>query len=176
MAGGSSGGRGGAGAGGGGGRGGAPKVLCKNSRARHEYEVDETFEAGIVLLGSEVKSVRAGGAVLTDAFAEVRGGELVLVGAKIAPYAYAHARNHEPVRDRKLLMHKREIVRIGSKIREKGYTLVPLSLYTSQGHIKVELGLARGKRKYDKRQAERDKTERRELREVQLDHGERNQG
>jgi SsrA-binding protein len=142
------------------------KILCKNSRARFDYEIDEAFEAGIALVGSEVKSLRDGGAVLTDAFAEVRGGELWLVAAKIAVYPYAHARNHDPVRDRRLLMHKREILRLQVKIREKGYTLIPLSFYLKDGRVKVELGLAKGKKKYDKRTSEREKTEKRELRQV----------
>jgi SsrA-binding protein len=138
-------------------------VLCRNRKARHDYTLDEILEAGIALLGSEVKSLRDGQATLVDAFAEVRGGELWLVGAQIAVYPFAHARNHEPRRDRKLLVHKQELHRLAAKVREKGYTLVPTELYLKRGRVKVELGLAKGRKAYDKREAVRKREERRDL-------------
>lgn len=130
----------------------ARKVICQNRKARHDYEVLETFEAGIVLRGSEVKSLRDGAAQLTDSYAEVRRGELFLVGAKISRYAAASYTNHDPERDRKLLMHAKEIRRLEAKIREKGLTLIPLSMYFKCGKAKVELALARGRKAYDKRE------------------------
>ena len=131
------------------------KLICKNRRARHDYEISDTYEAGLVLLGSEIKSLRAGGASLSDAYAELREGELFLIGCHIAEYAWANRLNHEPRRERKLLMHKAEIRRISVKLAERGFTLIPLQLYFKNGRAKVELGLARGKRQYDKREAVR---------------------
>lgn len=128
------------------------KVVCLNRKARHDYEVLETFEAGIVLRGSEVKSLRAGQAALVDSYAEVRDGEVFLVGAHIAAYASASYNNHDPRRDRKLLLHAREIRRLDGRVREKGLTLVPLSLYFREGRAKVQVALARGRRAYDKRE------------------------
>ena len=127
------------------------KVVCQNRKARHDYDIIEVIEAGLVLTGSEVKSLRDGGAHLTDAWAEVRGGEAFLVGAHIAPYAQASYLNHPPRRERKLLLHAREISRLEGKVREKGLTLVPLVLYFREGRAKVEIALARGRRAYDKR-------------------------
>ena len=131
---------------------GGRKVVCSNRKARHDYEVVDTVEAGMVLTGSEVKSLRMGGAHLTDAFAEVRGGEVFLVGASIAQYGAASYLNHEPRRARKLLLHAKEIARLDGKVREKGLTLIPLSLYFRDGKAKVDLALARGRRAYDKRE------------------------
>ncbi len=128
------------------------KVVCANRKARHDYEVLETFEAGLVLRGSEVKSLRAGQAALVDSYAEVREGEVFLVGAHIASYASASYNNHDPRRDRKLLLHAREIRRLKGRVREKGLTLVPLSLYFREGRAKVEIALARGRKAYDKRE------------------------
>jgi SsrA-binding protein len=139
------------------------KVLCRNKRARHDYHFDELHEAGIALVGSEVKSLRDGRVSLTDAYAEVRGGELWLVGVDISPYAFAHARNHESRRQRKLLMHRDEIRRLAGKVAEKGYTLLPLELYLKNGRVKVELALAKGKREYDKRETERRREHEREM-------------
>lgn len=130
----------------------AKKIVCQNRRARHDYEVLDTFEAGLVLRGSEVKSLREGAAQLVDSYAEVRDGELFLVGANIARYAAASYMNHDPKRPRKLLMHGREIRRLDAKVREKGLTLVPLSIYFRRGRAKVELALARGRKAYDKRE------------------------
>lgn len=127
------------------------KVVCTNRRARREYQIEETVEAGLVLLGSEVKSLRAGGAHLRDSYARVRGGEAFLVKAHIAPYEQANRANHDPDRERKLLLHRREIDRLGGKVRERGFTLVPLELYFEGGFAKVRLALARGKKMYDRR-------------------------
>ncbi len=129
------------------------KLVCSNRRARHEYQLEETFEAGLVLVGSEVKSLREGGAHLKDAYARVIRGEIFLVKAHIAPYAMASRENHEPERERKLLLNRREIDRLRGKVRERGYTLVPLDIYFSKGRAKLTLALARAKRQYDKRQA-----------------------
>jgi len=128
------------------------KVICSNRRARHDYEILDVFEAGMVLRGSEVKSLRAGGSHLTDAYAEVRRGEVFLVSAHIAEYQQASYQNHVPRRDRKLLLHAREIHRLEAKIKEKGLTLIPLCIYFKGGRAKVELALARGRRSYDKRE------------------------
>jgi SsrA-binding protein len=129
--------------------------ICKNRRAFHDYEISERWEAGLVLCGSEVKSLREGSASLGDAYAEIRDGELFLVGCHIAEYPWANRFNHEPRRDRKLLMHRAELRRLTVKLAERGFTLIPLQLYFKDGHAKVELGLARGKRQYDKREAVR---------------------
>ena len=126
-------------------------LVCSNRRARYNYHIEETYEAGLALGGSEVKSLRAGKANLSDAYARLRDQELWLLKMHIAPYEPA-SENHEPERERKLLMHRREITRLGVKLRERGFTLVPLELYFSGSHAKVKLGLARGKRAYDKRE------------------------
>lgn len=129
------------------------KVITTNRKARHDYQILETVEAGISLLGTEVKSLRAGRANLKDSYAEIRDGEMFLVGAHISPYEEGNRFNHEPERQRRLLLHRREIIRFGTKVREKGLTLVPLRMYFKANRAKVELGLARGKRAYDKREA-----------------------
>lgn len=131
---------------------GSRKVVCTNRKARHDYEILETYEAGLVLLGSEVKSLREGGGSIVDAYAEVRDGEVFLVGARIATYKNASYNNHDPLRDRKLLLHASEIKRLAGKVREKGLTLIPLSIYFKNGLAKVELALARGRKQYDKRE------------------------
>lgn len=135
------------------------KIVTTNRKARRDYEILETMEAGIVLWGTEVKSLRAGGAHLKDAYAAVEREELFLYNAHISPYEQGNRFNHEPTRTRKLLMHAREIRRLLGKIQEKGLTLIPLKLYFNDaGKVKVELGLAKGRRAYDKRReiAERD--------------------
>jgi SsrA-binding protein len=138
------------------------KPVCRNRRARFQYEILETVEAGLVLHGSEVKSLRAGRANLTDGYARIRRGEAWLVAAHIDVYPQANQFNHEPKRERKLLLAKRELVRLDAKLRERGLTLVPISIYFRGGWAKVELALARGKRMHDKRQAiARRETERR---------------
>lgn len=139
------------------------KVLAKNRRARHEYHVDETLEAGLVLAGSEVKSIRDGKVTLVDAFADMDKGEAWLHQVDIGVYGFAHARNHEPRRRRKLLLHRKEIDRLAGKVREKGYTLVPLSLYEKQGRVKVELALVHGKQEWDKRDDQRKRESQREI-------------
>jgi SsrA-binding protein len=127
------------------------KVVAENRRARHDYEIIDRIEAGMSLLGSEVKSLRNGGAQLVDSYAEVRNGEVFLIGANIVQYSAASYQNHDPRRPRKLLLHAAEIHRLNMKVREKGLTLVPLSLYFRDRHAKVELALARGRKSYDKR-------------------------
>jgi len=126
--------------------------IAENRKARHDYFVEETYEAGIVLVGSEVKSCRAGRVNLRDAYAQIKDGEIYLYGCHISPYEQANLFNHEPLRPRKLLMHKAEIQRLYGKVREKGFTLVPLRLYFKKGKVKVELALAKGKRAFDKRE------------------------
>jgi SsrA-binding protein len=139
------------------------KVLARNRKARHEYHVDETLEAGLVLAGSEVKSIRAGKVTLVDAFADVDRGEAWLHQMDIGVYAFAHGRNHDPRRKRKLLLHRREIERLSGKIREKGYTLVPLSLYEKKGMVKAELALVHGKQTWDKREDSKKRESQREI-------------
>ncbi len=130
------------------------KIVCTNRKARRDYEILETMEAGIVLWGTEVKSLRGGGAHLKDSYAAVEREEIFLYNAHIAPYEMGNRFNHEPTRTRKLLMHAREIKRLLGKIQEKGLTLIPLKLYFNDaGKVKVELGLAKGRRAYDKRHA-----------------------
>lgn len=127
------------------------KVIARNRRARHNYHIEDTIEAGLVLTGTEVKSLRAGRASLTEAFAQISGDELWLHGLHIPEYAQGTWTNHDPRRTRKLLLHRKEIDRLASQVAERGFTIVPLSLYFSGGKAKVELALARGKRTYDKR-------------------------
>lgn len=128
------------------------QAIASNRKARHDYHIEETYEAGVALQGSEVKSLRGGKASLQDSFAQVKGGEVFLIGAHIPPYPQASMRNHEPTRPRKLLLHREEIRRLIGKTAERGYTLVPLRLYFKGNKVKVEIGLGRGKRKYDKRE------------------------
>jgi SsrA-binding protein len=139
------------------------KVVTTNRKAHHDYHILERIEAGIALRGTEVKSLRAGLVNLKDSYVEVRDGEMVLVGTYINPYETGNRYNHEPERPRKLLLHKREIYRWGQKVQEKGLTLVPLRVYFKNGKVKVELGLAKGKRAYDKREAIASRETRREL-------------
>jgi SsrA-binding protein len=128
------------------------KVIAKNRRAFHDYSIEETFEAGIELTGTEVRSLREGGGQLTDSFALVRGGELWLSGLHIKPYSHGNRANVEPDRRRRLLMHKRQIRYLSEKVKQAGLTLTPLKLYFNEaGRVKVELGVARGKKAYDKR-------------------------
>jgi SsrA-binding protein len=148
---------------------GAPerKVIARNRRARHDYFIEDVVEAGLVLTGTEVKSLRAGRASLTDGFAQISDGEMWLHGVHIPQYVLGTWTNHEPRRTRKLLLHRKEIDRLESKMAERGLTLVPLSLYFLGGRVKVELALARGKRTYDKRQ---DLAQRDAAREVERAH------
>ncbi len=128
------------------------KVIATNRRARHDYAISDTYEAGLVLTGTEVKSLRAGKANLTDAYAEVRDGEVWLVNLHIPEYDQGTWANHEPRRTRKLLLHAQEISRLIGKTKQSGLTLVPMQLYFKDGKAKVEIGLGRGKKAYDKRQ------------------------
>jgi SsrA-binding protein len=128
------------------------KVIASNRRARHDYTIEETIEAGLVLTGTEVKSLRAGRATLTDGYAQVSDGEVWLYGVHIPQYPMGTWTNHEPRQTRKLLLHRKEIDRLSRSLEQGGRTLIPLSLYFSDGKAKVEIALARGKRQYDKRQ------------------------
>ena len=139
------------------------KVIAENRRARRDYHVLERVEAGMALTGTEVKSLRDGGGNLQESYAVLRGGEVFLVGANIAPYRQGTDANHDPMRDRKLLLHRREIEQLGDKVAQRGMTLVPLVLYFKGGRAKLELGLAKGKEGRDKRQAISDRDARRQL-------------
>jgi SsrA-binding protein len=142
---------------------GQDRTIATNRRARHNYAILETQEAGLVLRGTEVKALRAGQVNFKDAYATVRNGEMWLVGCHISPYSHGTDANHDPERDRKLLLHAREIARLSGKVAERGLTLVPLRLYFKQGRAKLELGLARGKKLHDKRSALREREVRREM-------------
>jgi SsrA-binding protein len=139
------------------------RVLVRNRRAYYDFEISETLEAGIALLGSEVKSLRESRASLADGHVEIRGREAWLTGVQINPYPWANQFNHEPFRRRKLLLHRREIARLDIKSSQRGFTLVPLSIYLKDGKIKLEFGVARGKRQYEKRAAEREAEDRKEM-------------
>lgn len=143
------------------------KPLCENRKARFNYEILEKFEAGIALLGSEVKSLREGGGNLSDAYAHFHRGELWLANCHIAHYKAANQFNHEPTRQRKLLMHRQELERLQGKIQEKGLTLIPMGLYLKAGRVKVELGLGKGKKAHDKRDTIKKRESDRELKRVQ---------
>ncbi|MBI4729467.1 MAG: SsrA-binding protein SmpB [Acidobacteria bacterium] len=130
-----------------------PGTIASNRKARHDYHIEETYEAGLSLRGSEVKTLRQGKASLQESYAVVRGNEAFLIGANIPPYAQASILNHEPTRTRKLLLHKQEIRRLLERTHERGFTLVPLRLYFKGNKVKCEIALARGKRAYDKREA-----------------------
>jgi SsrA-binding protein len=140
------------------------KIITTNREAYHNYHILETYEAGIQLTGTEVKSARAGRVNLKDAYARIEGGEAWLLNAHISHYPHGNRENHDPVRDRRLLMHRREIIRLLSKTQEKGLTLVPTKLYFKGNLIKCELAVARGKKLYDKRETEARKTQEREAR------------
>ncbi len=129
------------------------KVIADNRKAFHDYFVDEAFEAGIELFGTEVKSLRAGNVNLKDSYCDIKKGELFAIGIHISPYEKGNINNKEPLRDKKLLMHKREIMRLGGLISRDGYTLIPLQLYFRGSYVKVKLGLCKGKKLYDKRDA-----------------------
>ena len=128
------------------------KIVAENRKARHDYHIHETYEAGIALTGTEVKSLRAGRADLKDSYAHVENGEMMISQMHISPYEQGNIFNHEPMRKRKLLMHKKEILKLFGKTREKGYSLVPLKLYFTRGKAKLQIALASGKKNYDKRQ------------------------
>lgn len=138
------------------------KVVATNRKARHDYTIEDTYEAGLVLTGTEVKSLRAGRASLVDGYAFIDGGEAWLDAVHIPEYHEGTWTNHPPRRKRKLLLHKQQILKLSSKVKEGGYTLVPLQLYFSDGRAKVEIAVAKGKREYDKRQVLRERQDRRE--------------
>ncbi len=127
------------------------KILAQNKKAWHEYFIEERFEAGIVLMGTEVKSLRMGKANLSDSYVKIQNGEMWLLGTHISPYKEGNIFNHEPVRKRKLLMHKMQIAKLTTKVDEKGFSLIPVKMYLSKGKIKIEIALAKGKKLYDKR-------------------------
>lgn len=141
----------------------AEKLICQNKKARFHYTIEDSLEAGICLLGPEVKSLREGKANLGDSYATIKNGEVFLVDAHISPYSHGNRFNPDPLRTRKLLLHKREIKRLIGKVQEKGFTLIPLRLYFSNGKAKVELGLAKGKKLFDKREALKRKTMERDM-------------
>lgn len=147
------------------------KIVTENRKARHNYHIDEQFEAGMVLTGTEVKSLRLGRANLKDAYAKVVNGEVFLYQMHISPYPFAYYDNHDPLRPRKLLLHAHEIKRLYGKVNEKGYALVPLRIYFKRGKAKVVIALARGKRSYDKREAIRKRDESRELDRARKESG-----
>jgi SsrA-binding protein len=139
------------------------KVVASNRRAGHDYFLEDRFEAGLALLGTEIKSVRAGRVQLREAYVDVRGREAFLLNAHIATYDPASRENHDPLRPRKLLLHKKEIARLADGMRLKGYTIVPTKMYLRKGRAKIEIALARGKKHYDKRQAIAERDSQREM-------------
>ena len=141
----------------------AIKTVCENRKARHDYFIHETFEAGLALQGTEVKSLRAGRGNLKDSYADIKNGEIFLRNMHISPYEQGNIFNHDPLRPRKLLMHKKEILKLFGQTREKGFTLVPLKIYFKRGKAKLELALASGKHNYDKRQDLKAKADRRDI-------------
>jgi SsrA-binding protein len=139
------------------------RTLATNKKAYHDYTVLQKIEAGIALQGTEVKSAKSGNINLKDGFAFIKNGEVFLRNVHISPYPFGNRMNHDPLRERKLLLHKREISKLEARVREKGFTLVPLRVYAKKGRIKVELGLVKGKKLYDKREAIRKKDQSRDL-------------
>lgn len=144
-------------------RNGTEKDVAVNRRAYHDYFIDEKYEAGVMLTGTEVKSVRNGRTNLRDGFVRIDGREAWLENVHISPYAQGNLMNHEPLRPRKLLLHRKEIASLIGKVKQRGYTLIPLRVYFSRNHAKVEIGLARGKRQYDKREAIAEREAKREI-------------
>ncbi|MCP4665702.1 MAG: SsrA-binding protein SmpB [Deltaproteobacteria bacterium] len=147
------------------------KIVCQNRKVRHDYFIEGVLEAGIVLTGPEVKSLREGRGSLVDSYARVKGGEVFLHKMHINPYPYSHHVPLDPQRPRKLLLNKREIRRLIGKTEEKGYTLIPTKVYFTRGLVKIELALAKGKRKYDKRRALKEKELRKDMDEAKKRHG-----
>ena len=139
------------------------KIITLNRKARHDYFVDETYECGIALVGTEVKSLRCGTVNLKDSFCAVEGGEMYVIGMHISPYEKGNIFNRDPLRKRKLLMHKKEIMRLFGLVKRDGYALIPLSLYFKDSRVKLELGLCRGKKLHDKRDAMAEKDAEREM-------------
>jgi SsrA-binding protein len=139
------------------------KVICQNRKAFHNYFIEETYQAGVALLGSEVKSLREGKANLGDSYGDIKRSEVFLVDAHISPYPQANRLNHDPLRTRKLLLHKKEIKRLIGKVEQRGYTLIPIKLYFVNGKVKVDLALAKGKKLFDKRETLKKRTMEREM-------------
>lgn len=142
---------------------GEGKVLAQNKKARHDYFIEETYEAGLVLLGTEIKAIRAGRVNLKDSFARIRNGELFVHNMHISPYEQGNIHNHEPLRTRKLLLHRKQINTLIGETKEAGYSIVPLKLYLKDGYAKLLIGLARGKKKYDKREDLKQKEAKRDI-------------
>jgi SsrA-binding protein len=139
------------------------KTLATNRRAHHDYFIDETLEAGLALTGSEIKSIRAGQINLKESYITVKNGQAWLVGSHVAPYDPSSRENHEPIRERRLLLHRREIAKLEDKVQQKGFTLVPTKVYLKRNIAKLELGIARGKKLYDKRDAIAERDSKREV-------------
>jgi SsrA-binding protein len=139
------------------------KIIAENRKARHDYIIVDQYEAGLVLTGTEVQSLRLGKVNLKDSYARVKNGEVFLYQVHISPYPFAYYDNHDPLRVRKLLLHKREILRLYAKANEQGHTLVPLKIYFKAGKAKITLALAKGKREFDKRRSIRDREQKREM-------------
>jgi len=142
---------------------GVGKVLAQNKKAYHDYFIEETYEAGIVLQGTEIKSIRAGRCNLKDAYARIQNGEAFLYGMHISPYEQGNRYNHDPLRERKLLLNKKEISKLAGESKESGYSIIPLKVYLKNGYAKVLIGLAKGKKNYDKREALKRKEAKREV-------------
>ena len=139
------------------------KIIVQNKKARFDFAIEESYEAGISLLGTEVKSIRNGKINLSDSYADFRNGELFLINCNISQYPFSHHENHEPLRNRKLLMKKKEMKRLSGKVIERGFTLVPLKVYLKRGYIKIEIGLAKGKKAFDKRETIKKRDQERDI-------------
>jgi SsrA-binding protein len=146
------------------------KIIAENRKARHDYFIEDELEAGMMLKGTEVKSLRQGRANLKDAYAKIKNGEIWVHQLHISPYPFAYYDNHDPLRMRKLLLHANEIKKLIGKLAERGYALIPLRLYFRQGKVKVLLGLAKGKRQYDKRESMRQRDQKRDLDRIRKDY------
>jgi SsrA-binding protein len=146
------------------------KIIAENRKARHDYFIEDEYEAGVVLKGTEVKSLRQGRANLKDSYAKVKNGELFVHQMHISPYPFAYYDNHDPLRIRKLLLHNYEIKRLYGKLAERGYALIPLRLYFREGKVKVLLGLAKGKRQYDKRETMRRRDQKRDMDRIKKEY------
>ena len=146
------------------------KIIAENRKARHDYFIEDEFEAGMVLKGTEVKSLRQGRANLKDSYAKIRNGEVWVHQMHISPYPFAYYDNHDPVRIRKLLLHNYEIKKLYGKLNERGYSLIPLRLYFREGKVKMLLGLAKGKRQYDKRESLRQRDQKRDMDRIKKEY------
>ncbi len=147
------------------------KTIAVNKKARHDYHIDDEFEAGIVLVGTEVKSIREGRVSFKDSYADIKKDEVFLRNLHISPYSFAYYDNHESLRTRKLLLHKQEINKLIVKVKERGYTIIPLKIYFKNNKIKVKIGLAKGKKLYDKRESIKEKDVKRDLDRERKKHG-----